>query len=237
MFHYNFSPQQLDNEAVKLLKQFDPERLEKPKPIDVYAVIEKCLGVEYDWKYITPDQSILGATAFNAGYVWVWPEPHYREGMLPTRTYLPKGGILIDATLTEGENRGRENFTVMHEVFHQVLHKNCFRREKPDYIHGTSQKALNGKKVLKTPLDYIEYQANTCAAAFLMPQNLVCNIFKKRSSNLGTCYPLPCDYMVESIICDMSDEFSVSKQAMRFRLNKLGLITFDVPPLQLTIPI
>lgn len=237
MFHYNFSPQQLDNEAVKLLKQFDPERLEKPKPIDVYAVIEKCLGVEYDWKYITPDQSILGATAFNAGYVWVWPEPYYREGMLPTKTYLPKGGILIDTTLTEGENRGRENFTVMHEVFHQVLHKNCFRREKPDYIHGTSQKALNSKKVLSTSLDYIEYQANTCAAAFLMPQNLVSNIFKKRSSNLGTHYPLPCNYMVESIICDMSDEFSVSKQAMRFRLNKLGLITFDVSPLQLTIPI
>ena len=75
MIHYNYSAHQLENEAEKLLTQFDPERLRKPKPIDVYAVIEKCLGVDYDWKYITPDQSILGATAFNAGYVWVWPEP------------------------------------------------------------------------------------------------------------------------------------------------------------------
>ena len=149
MIHYNYSARQLESEAEKLLFQFDPERLKKPKSIDVYAVIEKCLGVEYDWKYITPDQSILGATAFNAGYIWVWPEPCYREGMLPSKAYLPKGCILIDATLTESGNRGRENFTVMHEVFHQVLHKNCFRREKPDYIHGTSQKALNGKKPLK----------------------------------------------------------------------------------------
>ena len=63
MIHYNYSAHQLEKEAEKLLNQFDPERLKKPKPIDVYAVIEKCLGVDYDWKYITPDQSILGATA------------------------------------------------------------------------------------------------------------------------------------------------------------------------------
>ena len=104
MIHYNYSAHQLEKEAEKLLNQFDPERLKKPKPIDVYAVIEKCLGVDYDWKYITPDQSILGATAFNAGYVWVWPEPCYREGMLPSKVYLSKGSILIDATLTEGDN-------------------------------------------------------------------------------------------------------------------------------------
>ena len=67
MIHYNYSAHQLENEAEKLLAQFDPERLKKPKPIDVYAVIEKCLGVDYDWKYITPDQSILGATAFKKG--------------------------------------------------------------------------------------------------------------------------------------------------------------------------
>ena len=220
MIHYNYSARQLESEAEKLLFQFDPERLKKPKSIDVYAVIEKCLGVEYDWKYITPDQSILGATAFNAGYIWVWPEPCYREGMLPSKAYLPKGCILIDATLTESGNRGRENFTVMHEVFHQVLHKNCFRREKPDYIHGTSQKALN-----------------TCAAAFLMPQDVVREEFKKRSNNLGSKYPLPCDYMVESIICDMADVFSVSKQAMRYRLNALNMVTFDATPFQFKISI
>lgn len=235
MIHYNYNARQLEAEATKLLTQFDPERLTKPKPIDVYAVIEKCLGVEYDWKYITPDQSILGATAFNAGYIWVWPEPCYREGMRPEKAYLSKGCILIDATLTEGENRGRENFTVMHEVFHQVLHKNCFRRERPDYIHSTTQGALNGKRRLITSLDFIEYQANTCAAAFLMPQAVVRDEFKKRSSYLGTMYPLPCDYMVESIICDMASEFSVSKQAMRYRLNALKLITFDFTPEQLKI--
>ena len=40
-----------------------------------------------------------------------------------------------------------------------------------------------------------------------------------------------------SIICDMAAAFSVSKQAMRYRLNSLKMITFDAPPIQLKISI
>ena len=224
MICYNYSAPRLEKEAEKLLIQFDPERLKKTKPIDVYAVIEKCLDVEYDWKYITPDQSILGATAFNAGYIWVFPEPRYREGMLPIKLNLSKGTILIDATLTESNNRGRENFTVLHEVFHQVLHKDYFSCEEPNYIHYTTSGALKGKKELKTTLDFIEYQANLCAAAFLMPQDLVCDEFKKRSSNLSSKYPIRCNHLIDKIVRDMADEFSASNEAMRNRLNNLGMI-------------
>lgn len=122
MFYYRYSPEQLERAAEQLLQKFDPELLKKPKEYDVYRVIEECLGVDYDWKYIRPDQAILGLTAFNPGYIWVSPAPHLYEGIQPERIYLEKGTILIDATLTEGNNIGRERFTVMHEVFHQVLH-------------------------------------------------------------------------------------------------------------------
>lgn len=110
-----------------MLIKFDEERLTKVKTIDVYAVIEKCLDVPYDWKYLTPDQSVLGATAFSDGYFWAWPEGRYYDGMKPYKVEVKKGTILIDSTLTEENNRGRENFTVMHEIFHSVLHKKCFR--------------------------------------------------------------------------------------------------------------
>lgn len=49
MIHYNYSKEQLEKKSEELLYRFDPERLERPKPIDVYAVIEKCLDVPYDW--------------------------------------------------------------------------------------------------------------------------------------------------------------------------------------------
>ncbi len=77
MIHYKYSRSQLESKAEDLLKQFDAERLLKTKPIDVYAVIEKCLGVPYDWKYLTSDQSILGLTAFNAGFIYVWHKPYF----------------------------------------------------------------------------------------------------------------------------------------------------------------
>ena len=99
----------------RIVAQYDKERLSKPKRIeDVYSVIEEILDVPYGWQYITPDQSILGITAFNAGYIWVWPEAKYYDGLMPYQVEVEKGEIVIDATLTENDNRGRENFTVIH---------------------------------------------------------------------------------------------------------------------------
>ncbi|MCF0228920.1 MAG: ImmA/IrrE family metallo-endopeptidase [Parasporobacterium sp.] len=220
MIHYNYSPHQLEEKALELLKQFDSERLTKTKPLDVYAVIEKCLDVPYDWKYLTPNQSILGMTAFKAGTLWVWPESYYEEGMLPTKIYVKEGTILIDGSLTELPERGAENFTVMHEVFHQVLHTRCFRHSNPDYTHCTTRDALkNGKRQSMTPLEICEYQANTCAAAFLMPKPL---LIEKVNRYAGGRLHLKsyADYL---LVKNLAEEFSVSPTAMKFRLLNLGL--------------
>ncbi len=221
MKYYRYSPEQLEQTAEKLLCDFDESYLKKPKPLDVYAVIEKCLDVPYDWKYLTPDQSVLGCTAFNAGYIWSWEKPHYTPGDLPFKVFLAKGTIVIDSTLTEGDNRGRENFTVMHEVFHQVIHKPCFRREGADYIHSTTNILFNGKKKLVTALDIIEYQANACAAAFLMPRNAVRQVFQ----DFANPKELTADsYRGKQIIKTMAPEFNVSDTAMSYRLQNLDLL-------------
>lgn len=245
MIYYNLSPQQLEAQAEKLLSTFDKELLSKTKPIDVYAVIEKCLNVPYDWKYITPNLSVLGMTAFNAGRAWVWDVPDNQKhrliwyqnlkekgiseaelaslnGMIPRQIYLEKGTILIDSSLTEGKNRGRENFTVMHEVFHQIIHKNCFRREKPDYVHQTTKVALYGQKRWGTALDRIEYQANVCAAAFLMPRALLTNIFRKCYS--GDALLSAKSFLAKTIIKKLAPEFNSSEQAMKYRLINLNLL-------------
>lgn len=215
MIHYNYSPAQLENKANELILQFDPERLNKPRPIDVYAVIEKCLDVPYDWKYITPDQSILGMTFFKPGYYWVWPYPYYEEGMIPEKAFYESGTIVIDSTLTEYQDRGPENFTVMHEVFHQVLHKRCFAHSKGEYMHGTQKDSLSlrfGYKY-KSSLEICESQANFCAACFLMPREPITNMFNKMSGNSE-----------QSVVKCMASEFSVSQLAMRIRLQSLKLI-------------
>lgn len=221
MRYYEYSPNQLERKANEALAQYDKKRLEQANSIDVYDVIEKLLDVPYDWKYITPDQSILGATAFNAGYMWVWPESVYYDGLLPYRIPVEKGTIIIDSTLTESDNRGRENFTVMHEVFHQLLHKKCFRSEPADYVHGTTSKALtsHGHKKLVTALDIIEYQANFSAACFLMPREGTINAFHKMFDK--TAYGKWKTIYLDSVIAKMAEEFNVSETAMKYRLEYL----------------
>lgn len=219
MIHYNYSPTQLEAKAEELLKKFDPERLTKTKPIDVYEVIEKCLDVPYDWKYITPDQSILGLTAFKAGWTWVWPEPFYEDGMKPTKVVLEEGTILIDSTLTELPDRGPENFTVMHEVFHQVLHKRCFRHCNPDYTHVSTRKALESRKRPMTSLEICEYQANACAAAFLMP----CSLLTEQVNRYGNGILHLQKSQDKLLVKELATEFNVSATSMRYRLLNLKL--------------
>ncbi len=223
MRYYEYTVTQLEEKATELLIEFDEERLHKTKPIDVYAVIEKCLDVPYDWKYLTPDQSILGATAFSGGVLWVWPESKYYEGLLPYQIEVEPGTILIDTTLTEQDNRGRENFTVMHEVFHQVLHKKCFRTMPKNYIHPTASRTIDGQiRYSSYALAMIEKQANACAAAFLMPAELTKNTYKQLYRTAGiNRYN---HSFVYNTIKEMAEEFSVSQQAMSIRLQNLGLI-------------
>ena len=223
MRYYDLSPKQLEDKACDLLIEFDQERLRKTKPIDVYAVIEKCLDVPYDWKYLTPDQSILGATAFSGGLLWVWPESKYYEGLLPYQIEVEPGTILIDTTLTEQDNRGRENFTVMHEVFHQVLHKKCFRTMPKNYVHPTASRTIDGQvRYASYALAMIEKQANACAAAFLMPADLTRNTYKYLYRAAG--FNRYSYGFVYNTIKEMAEEFSVSQQAMSIRLQTLGLI-------------
>lgn len=223
MRYYEYTPSQLENKAMELLSEFDEERLHKSKPIDVYAVIEKCLDVPYDWKYLTPDQSVLGATAFSGGTLWVWPESRYYDGLRPYLIEVEPGTILIDATLTEQDNRGRENFTVMHEVFHQVLHKRYFRGMPRNYVHPTSSRTIDGQiRYASYALAMIEKQANACAAAFLMPAELTGNTYQFLYRAAG--YNRYNSRFVYNTIKEMAEEFNVSKQAMTIRLQTLGYI-------------
>ncbi len=220
MIHYNYSQTQLEDKANELLYQFDAERLSKAKPIDVYAVIETCLDTPYDWKYLTPDQSIWGMTFFKPGYCWVWPESRYEVGMIPEKAFYKPGTIVIESFLTELPNRGPENFTVMHEVFHQILHKKCFAHATESELHETRKESLQiqaGKKRMSS-LEICEYQANFCAACFLMPREPVTAMFRhlvpdKNAPGFPT-----------TIIEKMAAAFSVSKKAMQIRLHSLGLI-------------
>jgi len=77
------------------------------------------------------------------------------------------------------------NFTVMHEVFRQVLHKKCFQDEGKSFMHSTYSRTIEGNiRCESEALRVIERQANACAAAFLMPTELTKIEFLKRYARI-----------------------------------------------------
>jgi Domain of unknown function (DUF955). len=123
---YNaYSKTQLESNANELNDKFDKERLQKAKPIDVYDVLE-FVGADVDWKYLSKDKTVLGATVFCDGTLPVFEKENdvFKEKII----HVNAGTIIIDIGLDESSNVGRKNFTVMHEVFHFLYHKKSFTK-------------------------------------------------------------------------------------------------------------
>ncbi len=228
MIYYQYSPSQLEAKAIELTQCFDNERLIYPKCIDVYDVVD-FIGCTPDWVYLTPNQSYLGLTAYNDGYWWAWPKPYYEEGMFPTKIAVSSGTILIDRTISEGDNRGIENFTVIHECFHQILHPRCFRNKSANYQHFCQKKDFRAESENRnniTAIERIEAQANYCTAAFLMPKSALEAVFmeKMELSSLPSL-PIKINWKIDSIIGEMATLFSVNYSPMKYRLQTLNLLS------------
>ena len=67
-------------------------------------------------------------------------------------------------------------------------------------------------------IEVIEYQANYCAAAFLMPREAM----GLRSSPPA---PLPKTYDVDQAISELAEKFSVNYTPMKYRLQELKLVS------------
>ncbi len=206
--------------------------LERPaQDFDVYDVVESQLHADVDWQYLSPDESILGMTAFSDEVLEVYTD----EGVLPHRVMkrirVAAGTILIERALSEDEKRkGQENFTVMHEAFHLLLHGDFFRALLPDaYSEHQRVKAhygANGHRKLETALDFVEWQADTCAACFLMPENAVRKAFCRMQNKFQRV--IPQNQLLQGIVLTLSDCFHVSRQAMTYRLQDLQLLRGNI---------
>lgn len=221
-----YSDSQLDSFGDELNRRFDSSRLQDAKSLDVYDVVEY-IGCTPDWKYITPDQSILGMTVFETTSFYEWDKPTYIKGDLPKEILLEKGTILIDRTLNEG-NRQRqwvENFTVIHECFHWLMHKRYFELPDVGVILWCTEKCILGGNLAQNDIIRIlEHQANRCAASFLMPRKAVTNVFMNiaRMKNIPQ-QPMPLQCMKKHI-AETAKLFGVNFNPMKYRLQELGFI-------------
>lgn len=190
--------------------------------IEPQILARDLFGLTIDYYHLSDDGSILGLTSHSSVGVEVKDDDDQ-----PLIYCLDGRTILIEKTLREDETQfGRHNFTIMHEVSHQILghlDPRLYRRTSCGVHYCTTVMRQRG---LIT--DWDEWQADTLAAALLMPENLV----RSALSWVGLGNGLDMlsrvrDPEAYTHFCDAAKFLGVSKQALAIRMKRLGLLKPD----------
>jgi len=140
--------------------------------------------------------------------------------------------LVIEIYCQENPNRGREKFTLAHELSHYFLsHGDYLVREYCDESDFTIDRrtALEGADISR-----LEYQANFFASCLLMPRHHFLNEFHAASARFGIINrgfgalyvdTQPCNLQnLKLVTMALAKKFGVSKAAVRIRLATLGLL-------------
>jgi hypothetical protein len=143
---------EIDHLALRIIKQYQPEALERPQEFDIERFYENAL------------EKIAGV------------RPDYQNLGLPVHGYTDSDQKIsvVDSALADNPSqRNRFRATVAHEVGHAVLHVNQFRKQKEflRFTHDCEDVSLRMYREDEIPA-YMnpEWQAWRFAKALLMPE-------------------------------------------------------------------
>jgi len=223
------SKKEMDQEATKFLRKYCPEALESPMPVPVEDIAELKMELEIDYVNIDEACETLGMMIFSDGAVELY-DPENDEYVL--RPYK-RGTLLVESNIGDVSNRGRERFTIAHEIVHWHIHKLRFTmlglkdKSLTKACRCPQEKAYNPK----TPEEWMEWQADNLAAAILMPAEM----FRRKAIEIKANYKVGSkinDHMwlgfspsiINELIIDaLAEAFHVSKQAAEIRLKTLNI--------------
>ena len=169
--------------------------------------------------------------------------------------WIDKEAVLIDQSLDPNRYpsmRGRYRFSVGHEIGHWRLHRAYVAKDanQASLFDATSEPTVICRSSqAKEP---IEWQADLYSSFVLMPRAMVFEEWAERFGSASNVIVTEDDRktFVESdhlsiarrrfsglshaelddyVVAPFAENFQVSKQAMRIRLEKLGLLNRDVP--------
>lgn len=201
------SKETIEAHALALLEEFPRSQypIEGP-PIPVDDLAEKLLGLTIDFSDLRDRfqaNDVLGAL------------------------FAKDSSIYIDERLDPDEypdQEGRYRFTVAHEIGHWCQHR-PYLGDLSVQIEMFSDESLPSVVCRESEnRTIVEYQANYFAAALLMPKPLVYSTWRETR---GTTRPLHFDQEGDAafgqVAGEMARSFKVSRQAMKIRLDELGL--------------
>ena len=230
---YILSRSDIDEIASSLLKDFSPRNLEYPIAVDVDAFLADYLQLLVKERYI----GVIGCEALGLTVMRDSVEiPSLEEKMHPVILKETYGNVLISPTLNGVKNRARKRYTKAHEGAHWILHRPYFKRKEQSGGPGMNQGFVACRSIERyTPqnkksVNWLEWQADTLAAALLMPGE----IFKEYSRRLLRHAGASRGYLegdnardkriFYEIAPSLCQRFSISLRAAQIRMIHLGLI-------------
>lgn len=210
--------ERLEKEAERFLLQYCREALEQPQAVPIRQIAEEKMGINLIVdKALSDDLSVFGETVFVDSDVDVLADGE------PMPLHCKTGTILLDPDVLMIRNMGSYNFMLAHEVYHWYAHRTymLLRMKNTGWESAVQQCYVYNNGSSRTPAALAEIQANAVAARILMPRRAVVKRYKELQKEYATSE--------EMIIADLAIFFEVSKQAMRIRLEELGIMVNIVP--------
>jgi len=223
----------IEDEAALLLAEFGNKHGQvTAPPIPIDDIIVLYLELTFEFK----DMQALFGVGDVHGALWV---NERRVG--------------VDASLDPEQHPvklGRYRFTLAHEAGHWRLHRHLFQK-RANQLSLLPEDAQRAEYVCRsTDRDPVEIQANKFAAALLMPREMVKTVWHKwRGQMEPICLPdleskrrqiltaevlrrgglkqsenAADDMVLEHLARPLAERFQVSAEAMRIRLENMGLL-------------
>lgn len=215
------SRQQIEQIAEGVIRQYKQALV--PEKHLCYNVdpteLASLLGFTVDYQYLTKDGAILGKTA--SGNMWIIVYDSDKAEMLYR---LDDRIILIEKRLLlSPRNTGRKNFTIAHELAHQIINRSFPERSGVE-CRVFCDYRRSGRPQQKVT-DWHEWQADALAAALLLPPDAISDAMfmfglGEKLTVLSRKYS---QYKYERF-CDMADMLQVSRTALAYRMEQLGLL-------------
>ena len=221
----------LDLLGMEVLNNYMPEVLKCPNSVDIDKLIEDGIILNIEKAHLWP-KNLLGFVTFADVTV-----PIANEDTLS----LEEGTIVVEKDLNDTKYR----FTAAHELAHWILHRAyyCkdhriyeFRNTECSYIACKNDVTELGKKNPKlahTDDEIAEWQADSLAAALIMPKNTFISVAENILSDHGfTDKKLISGKNVtegKKVVKEIADFFQVSDRSARIRMRGFNLYEGDCP--------
>lgn len=224
------SAEEIDAYAERLVKKIQPELFSGGiDHTDLKKLFSLLPGWHYGGVYLSGRPArvvLLGLCIFQGGDVRVFDENGLPMGTVTAADHT----ILINRRLVQKANERVFRFTFCHEAGHALLHeKFCsdpenmkqYADDEKKHFFGDDADRLqmNDRQRLKTPRDFVEWQANAFAGAVLMPRTLVLKVrdlvYEKDES---------LQVNANELLTALTDVFLVSRSAAFYRMKGLRLV-------------